>query len=128
MAESIMCDKTEHHNMLLADMQVVDRHFITSLAAIVLSDGRFKPFLDLPTALQADKTWTPDWYSALCDAIAAQVDQAHSVHEAHASGQRQLTQQTLAAVVGLLLVTIPVRDAQSRCNFKITRADKFPAI
>eukprot|EP00961_Rhodomonas_salina_P215760 2914702-Rhodomonas_salina.1 len=81
-------------------MQVVNRHMFTSLASLVLPDGSFKPFFDLPAALLADSTWTPALYAVLCDAVAAQTDQDQRAREASASGQRQLPQRTLAAVIG----------------------------
>eukprot|EP00961_Rhodomonas_salina_P098897 1330345-Rhodomonas_salina.1 len=54
-------------------MQTLNRHSVTKLAAILLPDGQFKHFCDLPASLRVDKSWRPEHYDAFCQAVASQV-------------------------------------------------------
>eukprot|EP00961_Rhodomonas_salina_P298476 3938111-Rhodomonas_salina.2 len=140
LAESIMSDKTVHHHVLRTALQLLHQHSITALSSILMPDGRFRKFQDLPGSLRSDTAWKPHLYAAVCEAVSCQVDMPQRASEASTSGQRQLKLQTIPA--GATLGSATKQSAQygsaggwkpspivtTRTGSRFAHADLFRAI
>ena len=91
-AESVMCDRNIVNLSYNRSLKVLTRHRIVHVNDIVLPDGRWLPFKDLPKTAQRDTAWSHLDFEALCELISRSLPQSERARATQTDDQPQLSQ------------------------------------